>query len=243
MDGGFGIFDIIIFAGVALFLIMRLGSVLGKRTGHQKPPPDAADLFGGGTGSDRSKAANDADDVDSGGDGNVVHLPHNQRPDTGDQAAFAESDTPLGAGLTAIRDADAHFDPNGFVNGAKAAFEMILTAYADGDEKTLQGLLAPDVFENFSAAIRSRINAGQRLEEVLVGIDSADILEAKMDGKNALVTMKFVSQQAHALYDVDGNVVEGDPNTITTVTDIWTFQRDTRKSDPNWALVATRSSN
>ena len=221
-----GFLDILIFAVIALFLIVRLGGVLGRRTGHQEPPRN---IFG---------PANDDPANDSGGDDNVVHLPKERDVD-----GPAEPEGPLDAGLTQIQLADPDFDPNGFLEGAKAAFEMILTAYAEGDEKTLRNLLSDEVFGNFRQAIQTREEAGQRLEEVLVGIDGADILEARMDAHNALVTLKFVSQQAHALYDKDGAVVEGDPNKITSVTDIWTFQRDTRSHDPNWVLVATRSSN
>lgn len=226
--GGMGLFDILIFAGIALFLIMRLGSVLGRRTGHQEPPRN---IFG---------PANDDPANDSGGDDNVVHLPK-------DRDAAAQMDpvdeSPLDAGMTQIKLADPDFDPDTFLEGAKAAFEMVLVAYAEGDEDTLRNLLNDDVFGNFHQAIKAREDSGQRLEEVLVGIDGADILEARMSGPNALVTIKFVSQQAHALYDQDGAVVDGDPNKITSVTDIWTFQRDTRSHDPNWVLVATRSSN
>ena len=229
--GGMGLFDILIFAGIALFLIMRLGNVLGRRTGHQEPPRN---IFG---------PANDDPSNDSGGDDNVVHLPKDRDRDAAEMQEEMEAEGPLDAGLTQIKLADPDFDPNMFLEGAKSAFEMILVAYAEGDDKTLRNLLSDEVFSNFRQAIQTREEAGQRLEEVLVGIDGADILEARMDRSNALVTIKFVSQQAHALYDSNGAVIEGDPNKITSVTDIWTFQRDTRSHDPNWVLVATRSSN
>lgn len=231
--GGFGFLDILIFAGVALFLIFRLGNVLGKRTGHQEGPRD---LFG--SNGDDAK-------TDAGGDDKVVHLPNGQRrrDDAIPGSDRDRAEGPLDSGLTQIAVADPSFDPSGFLEGGKVAFEMILNAFSAGDEGTLRALLADDVFESFHRAIKERQEKGHRLEEVLIGIDGADILEARMDKHMAVITVKFVSQQAHALYDSDGRVIEGDPNTITSVTDIWTFARDTRTSDPNWQLVATRSSN
>lgn len=226
MGSEFNLIDILIFAGIALFLILRLGNVLGRRTGHQEPPTN---IFGSGK-----------KDKDAAGDNdNVVKLPQDRAHDADDEAA----EGPLDAGLTQIKVADPDFHPGEFLTGAKAAFEMVLAAYTEGDEQTLRNLLSPEVFDNFRQALKARADAGQRLEEVLIGIDGADILEAKMDGSNALVTIKFVSQQAHALYDSEGKVIEGDPNKIASVTDIWTFKRDTRSHDPNWTLVATRSSN
>lgn len=251
MGSPFEFVDLLIFGAVAVFLVMRLGGVLGKKTGHQERN-DISQLFGGGS--------KDGDDVDTpagkDAEDNVVHLGKQgssasaSSANTGTPANDAatrdmpdEEEGPLDAGFSQIRAVDPSFHPDHFIEGARGAFEMILKAYSDGDEQTLKDLLAPDVYTNFSTAIRDRINAGQRLEEVFVGMDGADILEARMDGHNALVTVKFVSQQAHALYDVDGVVVDGDPNHVTTVTDIWTFQRDTRSNNPNWALAATRSSN
>lgn len=229
MGSEFTLIDILIFAGIALFLILRLGNVLGRRTGHQEPPTN---IFGSGK----------KDDDTSGDNDNIVQLP-NDRMHEQDDDILAEAEGPLDAGLTQIKVADPDFRPGEFLGGAKAAFEMVLVAYAEGDEQTLRNLLSPDVFDNFRQALKARADAGQRLEEVLIGIDGADILEAKMEGPNALVTVKFVSQQAHALYDSEGKVIEGDPNKIVSVTDIWTFKRDTRSHDPNWTLVATRSSN
>lgn len=229
MGSEFNLIDILIFAGIALFLILRLGNVLGRRTGHQEPPTN---IFGSGK----------KDDDASGDNDNVVQLPHDRQQEQEDEI-LAEAEGPLDSGLTQIKVADPDFRPSEFVSGAKGAFEMVLQAYTEGDEQTLRNLLSPEVFDNFRQALKARSDSGQRLEEVLVGIDGADILEAKMDGANALVTVKFVSQQAHALYDADGKVIEGDPNKIVSVTDIWTFKRDTRSHDPNWTLVATRSSN
>lgn len=118
---------------------------------------------------------------------------------------------------------------------------MIVGAYAAGDTEVLRPLLEDQVFANFEAAVQARKAAGETLQTELVSIKSADFEEAKIDGRNAVVTLKFVSEQINAVRDANGEVIEGDPTRIAEVIDIWTFSRDTRSRDPNWFLVATRS--
>lgn len=234
MGDGIQFLDIILFAAVAAFLVLRLRSVLGRRTGHDRPPK--YDPF-----RDRRK--------DEAAEDKVIQL-----PDRAAQSGSAgpESPRPEGAaagggsleqGLTQIQLADRAFEPEGFLGGAKAAFEMIVTAFAQGDRKTLRPLLSNDVFEDFSGAIKAREEANETLETTLVGISEAEIIEAELQGKTAFVTVKFVSEQINVTRDAKGEVVDGDPNAVNTVTDIWTFARNTRSRDPNWTLVATGSSN
>lgn len=228
MNGGFEYFDIILFAMIAAFLVYRLGSVLGKRTGHERQGREPFGRIGG----------KEASGGDAGND-NVLTIPSRSTP-----AEEEEPDTPLGAAITQIKLADANFTRKDFLDGARAAFEMVITAFALGDMKTLRSLLSKEVFENFSEAIKSRERANQTRETTLVGIDVAEIIEASLEeNRYALVTVKYISQQVNATRDEQHNVVEGDPNAIEKVTDIWTFRRDTRAPDPNWQLVATRSPN
>lgn len=227
MNGSFESLDIILFALLAAFLVYRLGSVLGKRTGHERPGNEGY----GPLGRPDSKSGESTND-------NVVTLPH------GDAAAperEKEPDTPLGAAITQIMVADPGFTRAGFLDGARAAFEMVVTAFALGDLKTLRSLLNNEVYENFSGAIRSREENRQTIETTLVGIDSAEIIEAEIRDKTAVVTVKFVSQQVNATRDESGEVIDGDPNAVDKVTDIWSFERRLGVSDPNWTLVATRS--
>lgn len=226
MSGGFEYFDIILFAMIAAFLVYRLGSVLGKRTGHERQGRSPLEPV----------SSNDGPSSDAGND-NVVAIP------TRDEPAEEEPDTPLGASITQIKLVDPSFTRKGFLEGARSAFEMIITAFALGDMKTLRSLLSKEVYDNFAEAIRVRERASQTKETTLVGIDSTDILEASLDDGTASVTVKYVSEQVNATRSEDGEVVEGDPNAIEKVTDIWTFARSTKTSDPNWSLVATRSSN
>jgi predicted lipid-binding transport protein (Tim44 family) len=227
MDSGFAFFDIVFFAMVAAFLILRLRSVLGRRTGNENPER--------WTSRKPAPQAREASD-------NIARLPDRARP-AGDAAPTIDlpATAPAEAGLTQIKVADPSFEARSFVEGARGAFEMIVGAYAQGDTATLRPLLADDVYENFAAAIRGRQQAKQTLETTLVGIKSAEITEARMDGRTALVTVKFVSDQINVTRDADGKVVEGDPQQIATVTDVWTFARNTRSRDPNWLLVATFS--
>ena len=228
MGGEFQFFDIIILAFIAGFLVLRLRRVLGRRDGHE------------GGYRDQFRDREEADAADK-ADDNVVHLPDR----TDDQAPHLDidADDPISAGLVQVRVADPGFDPAGFAEGAKMAFEMILNAFAAGDRKTLKGLLSPDVYKNFDNAISEREAAGEKLEDTLVGIRSSEIVEASMDGHHSVITLKFVSEQISALRDADGNIVDGNPNEVIDVTDFWTFSRDTRSSDPNWTLIGTESNN
>ena len=233
------VFDIstIIFLVLAVVIFLRLRSVLGRRTGHERPPMDYP----------ASGAA--------GGNDKVVNLPTSGRPagettgiggkpDDIDEEAwkdFAKPGPVLSEGLLAIRNVDRAFEPREFLQGAEAAYEMIVTAFADGDRRMLRSLLSPDVFDGFIAAISDREARGERIESRFIGISAADIQDAELKGSVAHVTVKFRSQLVSATLSKDGDVVEGDTQTVSDVTDVWTFARDTNSRDPNWQLVATEA--
>jgi predicted lipid-binding transport protein (Tim44 family) len=221
MDG-FPFLDIVFFAMLAAFLVLRLRSVLGRRTGAEKRRANPLAP---------APAESKTD--------NVVALPDRDRRAAELPAMAAEA--PLPAALAGIRQSDASFDEAGFLGGARGAFELILQAYAEGDLARLKPLLNDAVFANFKHAIDDRANAGHRLETTLVGITSAEILEARMEERTALVTVKFVTEQVNVTKDSEGRIIEGDPQHVETITDIWTFARDTKSRDPNWTLVETRS--
>lgn len=224
-------FFIIIMAFVAGFVILRLRSVLGKRTGHERPPP--ADPFG----ARRARPGDDRASEDEGeaeATDNVVRLP-------GRDGQEIAAETPLGAGLTQIKVADPRFDPGEFVEKAKDAFEYIVMNFAEGDTAALKPLLSKDVFEGFSSAIEERKNKDEKLETNLVRIKDTELLEAEMSGRTASITVKYITEQINVTRDKDGNVVDGDPDRIADVVDIWTYERNTRSSDPNWVLVATET--
>ena len=157
--------------------------------------------------------------------------------------AAEEPDGPLVAGVAQVRSADPNFSPDEFCEGAEAAFETVVQAFAAGALKILRSLLNDEVYDNFSAAVKQREEAEEELETTVIGIKSGEILEARLEGRMAFVTVKFQSEQVNVTRDNSGAVVDGDPTQVTDVTDIWTFARNTRARDPNWTLVETRSSN
>ena len=231
MDSGIGL---IILAMVAVFLVARLYKVLGRRSGHER----RRDPFAG--------AANDDQRRDA-----VLPMPDRTRTARADDAAAplmgaapaGAAAGPLQAGAGKIRSADPQFDPAIFVAGARTAFEWIVGAFASGDAASLRPLLNDEVFDNFNSAIKTRQEARETLQTTLVGITSAEIIEADLQGRNAVVTIKIVSDQINVTRDAEGKVVEGDPSAVAPVTDIWTFARNTRSRDLNWTLIATRSPN
>ncbi len=223
-------FGTLIFIIAAAVVFYQLRSVLGKRTGNEKTPFDPY------AGSRREK-------IDSAAtEGNVITLQKRKADGQKDYTtidAATKPGTEANTGLRALKDSDPSFEPEGFINGAKMAYEMIVTAYADGDRKALKGLLSKDVFDGFSAAIDEREMRGEKIQSSFVGISKADISDAEVKGTEGQITLKLVSQLISATLDKDGKLIDGDKEAVTEVKDVWTFARDSRSRDPNWKLVAT----
>lgn len=224
MNGDFHSLDIVFFAVVAVFIVLRLRSVLGRRTGNERPPP----AQWGPRPEAGAPAAAEAD--------NVIDLAAARKP-----AAEDLPPGPLGEGVAAIRAADPSFTLASFLAGARAAFEMIVDAYAAGDTKALRPLLGDAVYQPFARAIEDRRSNGEELVTELMGIRKVEAVDARMDGSVAEVTVRFVSEQVNSVKDAEGRIIDGDPTRITDVVDVWSFRRDTRAKDPNWHLTATRS--
>ena len=202
----------LVLIGIAAFIFWRLKSVLGTRTGHERPPVEM-----------RPKPA---------------PQPASATPDLPPQGHAPEG-SPDAKALEAIATADAHFSVPYFLDGARSAYEMITHAYAQGDKAELKPLLASDVYEGFSQAIDGRAKLGETMESKLVAITSAAIEGVELNGKRASITIRFVSEFITARKSRQGEVLEGDPKKIREITDIWTFERDLRSRDPNWRLAAT----
>ncbi len=230
----------IIFALLAIFVVWKLSSVLGMRTGHEKPPVDPFAR-------PRDDARREATETD----GNVIRLPGAANDDkrTQDQraagpgrwAGFAEPATPLWTDLDTLGRADPNFDPKAFLEGAKAAYEMIINAFAKGDKGTLQNLLAEDVFASFSKAISDRESRGDTFETTLVSIDKAALDHVQLQGSVAQVSVIFGVKLITVTRDKAGAIIEGATDKVVDVNDLWTFARDTSSRDPNWKLIATES--
>jgi predicted lipid-binding transport protein (Tim44 family) len=238
MDQGFDPLTMLIFAA-AVFLAFRLRSVLGTRTGNEKRYDPVAPK-------DARPAEKPAAD-----DGVVVfpgRRPASDKPsDTSEEiktpawTGFAEEGSPVAQGLQAIADADPSFTVRAFMDGARVAYEMIVTAFAEADKKALKPLLSREVFEGFATAIDNRQRAGQTLDLRFVGLNSAQIVNAECAGSRASITVRFASDQVSATRGADGAVLDGDPQKVIEVTDVWTFERDVKSRDPNWKLVATEA--
>lgn len=230
----------IVFALVAIFVVFKLRSVLGTRNGAERPPSDR-------TPPPPSRYPDAAAPPSS---GNVIPLGVAPRAAVraGESAAapdrwkgFAEQGSPVAAGLDAIAAVDRDFAPDPFLAGARAAYEMIVGAFAAGDLSTLRRLLAPEVLANFDKAIRARLSAGQTMTTTLVSIDAADIVEARLTGSLASVAVRFAAKLASATHDASGALVDGSADEVVDHLDIWTFTRDAGSRDPNWLLAATQT--
>jgi predicted lipid-binding transport protein (Tim44 family) len=225
----------IIFLALAVFIFLRLRSVLGQRTGRERPPYDPYST---------------RDAVRPSGD-KVVALPGRNaeappRPVEIEEPVerwkdIAEPGSTLAASLDAIAREDESFDAKHFLTGARTAYEMIVTAFAEGDRRALKNLLSREVYEGFDAAISEREKRGEKVETRFVSIDRADIIAAELRGRTAQITVRFVSKLVSVTRDRSGAVIEGNPDKVTEVTDVWTFARDLSSRDPNWKLVATEA--
>ncbi|MGF1453994.1 MAG: Tim44/TimA family putative adaptor protein [Alphaproteobacteria bacterium] len=223
--------EIIVLAVLLAFIVVKLRSVLGRRTGEERQRPNPY--------LDRGDA-NDRDDDDD----TVVTLPRarvrSEEPAVEDRMSrFAPKGSPLSQGLIDIQMADRTFDPDQFLDGAKSAYEMIVTAFAAGSRTDLEPLLSTDVMQDFEAVIAARESRSETVEFQFVGLQSAKFTEAALEDRVAEITLKFVSEVISVTKNVDGAIIEGDPTSVRTVTDTWTFARDTRSTDPNWELVST----
>jgi predicted lipid-binding transport protein (Tim44 family) len=228
-------FGTLFFLIAAVVIFFQLRNVLGRRTGSERPPFDP---YTAARKRSPQKEAEKAPD-------NIVALPRKRgSAEASEEAykaidAFVPAGTEINKGLRAIKDNDPSFEPKTFVDGAKMAYEMIVMAFADGDRKTLKNLLSREVYDGFVAAITDREARSEKIQSSFVGIDKTEIVTAEMKGGEAHITLRIVSELISATRDNAGTVIEGDPETVAEVKDVWTFARDTRSRDPNWRLVAT----
>lgn len=220
MGDGFQFLDILLLGAIAGFIALRLRAVLGQRTGHEQKrrPPHIGE----------SEAENRAEDAD----GKVITLPRREAP-------APAADPEMDRKLAAIRSVDADFDAADFLDGAKAAYEMVVTAFAAGDKDALRPLLSREVFNDFASAIDDRASRGETMQTTFVGLRGTEILDTQVNNRIAEVTVKFQSELISVTKDAQGHTIAGHGNAVEQVTDVWTFARDMRSRDPNWTLIAT----
>lgn len=216
------IIQLLVLAGIAVFLILRLRSVLGTREGFEKPPVPAPHAGERGKSSRR-----DFEVIEGGADSDITdHVPD------GSDAAKA---------LAAMKLTEPGFSVTEFLNGARGAYEMILMAYENGDIEPVKPFLSPDVYDSFAEGLRLRKEQGLTIEANFVGVRELSLQSARFhrDTNEAELTVKFVGELTSVVRNSAGEIVEGDPNKIKRQRDVWTFARVMGANDPNWLLVAT----
>jgi len=223
--------DIIIFAIVAVVIALRLRSVLGQRNDDEPRRPNPFGV---------PKAGKEEDDEGfTLSPRHETTSPQQSQPITALPPPVLAPES-LAGGLALIKQQDPAFDEKIFLQGAKAAFTMIVGAFANAETEKLRKFLGPDVHEAFARAITLRQAAGQRLETKILTIKEAEVTRARVTGDVARLTVRFVSEQSNATYDEAGQVVEGSPDQREEIEDIWSFARNLKQADPNWLLVETR---
>lgn len=252
MQGQIDLFTLLTLV-VAVAAVVQLRKVLGQRTGDEDERIE------------RRRRAREAMEKDaSAGPGKVVSLPKRETeaaeapepvadvdvasPSGAEKVrAYAGGNAALASGLLAINQQDPAFEPQDFLKGAEHAYELIVTAFAEGNRGVLKPLLSEEAMDDFSQAIMQREKQGERIDQSFVGISKADILEAELVKGTAFVTVRFVSQLISATRNRGGDVIDGDPQRVRDLTDIWKFSRDIStgraRNNPNWKLVSTDASN
>ena len=211
--------QLIVLAAIAVFLILKLRSVLGMRDGFEKPPVKLNDV--------RPRARTNLEVIDGGPDRDITdHV--------ADGSAAAKA-------LAAMKAAEPSFSVNTFLQGARGAYEMILMAYEAGDLTSIRTFLAPDVEASFGEAIATREQSGLTVEAKFVGMKELALQEATFNKETGLaeISVRFVGEQTYVVRNKAGEIIEGNPREIKRQRDIWTFARRMGSDDPNWQLVAT----
>jgi len=214
------IIEILVLAGIAIFLVLRLKNVLGTREGFEKPPlQDAAP----------SKSARDFRVIDGGEDTDITDN--------------VDKKSPSAEALARMKKVDADFMVNDFLTGARSAYEMILMAFENGDLKDVESFLDEDVKDAFQQVIDMRAKKKLKVEAEFYGIRELSLKNAEFDDKTnvAELSVSFTGELSSVVKNKDGEVVEGDAKQVKRQRDTWTFSRDLSSSDPNWLLVATSS--
>jgi len=243
------VFDLktLIFLCLAVFVIWKLRSVLGQKTGSEQPPADFANKDVQ-PGSPRDSWQNQSRDRQAGDSDTVIALPPRQAAQqkpvelSRDRwKGIAEIGTPLADTLDRMVALEPIFDPRTFLEGAKVAYEMVVTAFARGERQELKDLLTKDVYAGFEQAISDREKRGEKVETTFVSIDKSELQSAELVGSDGQLTVRFASKLITATRNAQGQIIDGSAETVIDVVDIWTFARKLGTNDPNWLLAATES--
>ena len=215
------VIQLLVLAAIAVFLILKLRSVLGTREGFERPP-SAVPLP-----ADRATARQGFEVIEGGPDRDITdHVPE------GSDSARA---------LAAMKLAEPSFSVSGFLQGARGAYEMILMAFEKGELDKVRQFLSADVYDSFAAVVAERESRGLTMKSEFVGLRELAVQGAEFDRATAEaeVSVRFVAELISVARDASGQVVEGNPTSALKQRDVWTFARKMGSSDPNWQLVAT----
>lgn len=223
--------DILIYAVIAVGLVLWLRSILGTRHGEERQRPDPF----------AQKETPAQADEQPASDSNIIPMPGQINTGAKPNAHANYADEKAQAGLLQIALADRQFDAADFVEKAQDAFAMIITAFAEGDRETLRSLLADPVYKAFESALREREKQGQTVTTEVHAIRNVHIIECTLNKKrHALVTLRFTADETCVVRDQDGQILSGHPDHVTEMIDVWVFGRDIKSSDPRWLLMETR---
>lgn len=213
------IVQLLVLAGIAIFLILRLRSVLGTRDGFEKPPAPAQ--------SQRDSAKRDFEVIEGGPDRDIIdHVPEN---------------SPAAEALAKMKRAEPSFSVSEFLSGARGAYEMILMSFDNGDISDLKGFLSDELYESFEEVIEARRQQGLTIEAEFVGVREMNLVDATFDETERLaeITVKYVGELTSVVKNAEGEVIEGSATAVKRQKDVWTYARRMGSDDPNWQLVAT----
>jgi predicted lipid-binding transport protein (Tim44 family) len=230
MGDNFQLIEIIFFAAIAVFTVLRLSQILGRRTGNER----RRDPF----------AAREQVTTPSNAKGKTGAAPAPKSASPADEkrariGSIAPEGSELNQALTRIQLADRQFDVDRFVAGARSAYQMVVEAFSKGDKDTLKPLLSDEVYAHFATAIDGRTRRGEAVSFELVSIKESRITAAKLEGRLAEITVTFETAIVTSTKDRNGAVISGDPSTIVNVIDIWAFTRDVKTRTPDWILAST----
>ena len=212
------ILQLLVLAGIAVFLILRLKSVLGTRDGFEPPRQTPAQ---------EAKRQPEFEVIEGGPDPDIVdHVPE---------------DSDAAKALTAMKAAEPSFSVGGFLQGARGAYEMILMGFEKGDLASIKPFLSEDVYDAFAQVVEQREKQGLTVEGEFVGVREMALHAAEFDPttREGEVSVRFVGELTHVVRDRAGDIVEGDERQVKRQKDVWTFARVMGSDDPNWQLVAT----
>ncbi|MQY41849.1 Tim44/TimA family putative adaptor protein [Epibacterium sp. SM1969] len=212
------VISLLILAGIAIFLILRLKSVLGTREGFEKPRVPTTETH---------RASHDLEVIEGGPDNDIID--------------HVDAESPQALALAAMKRVEHSFSVSDFVQGARGAYEMILMGFENGELADIQPFLAEDVYESFVDAVAAREDQGLTIDANFIGVRETTLVNATFDesSRTAEVTMRFVGELTSVVKNSEGEIVEGDSKSIKRQKNTWVFARQMGENDPNWQLVAT----